>query len=68
MQAPKYRKLAELQDQLDRTTDAIGNKLLMVAMLLIHKMVVTLGLRMRYPYDLTGGSKLFSLAITLIPR
>ena len=59
--APKYRQLSELQDQLDRTAEVLGVKLPTVAMVSHLKNALTLGLRMRYPGDLTGGIQPFVL-------
>ena len=59
--APKYRQLAELQDQLDWTAYALGIKLSTVAMPSPLKKIVTLGMRMRDPEDLTRGVQPFIL-------
>ena len=59
--APKYRQLAVLQDQLDRTTDPLGIKLLTVASPSLLKKVVNLLVMMNDPEDLTRGVQYFVL-------
>ena len=58
---PKYRKLSELQDQLDHTSEALSFNLPMVDTPSLLKKVVTLGVKMRNPEDLTGGIHPFFL-------
>ena len=59
--APKFRQLAEIQDQLDCIVDVLGVKLLTVVTPSLLKKVVTLGVKMRDSEDLTGGIHTFVL-------
>ena len=59
--APKYRQLLEIQDQLNRTEDALGVNLPMVSTPSLLNKVVTRGVRIRDLEDLTGGVHSFVL-------
>ena len=59
--APKYRQIVELQDHMYQTADTLSIKLPMVATPSLINKVVTLGMRMRNPEDLTGGFQPFIL-------
>ena len=61
MWAPKCRQLLKLQNQLERTLDALGFKLLVVATLSLLKNVVTLDVIMCNLENLTRGIQPFLL-------